>query len=450
MDTLDLPSRIAGLMGQARSGLAELVAMKSVADPRLYPVEECHRAAGWVLDQFASVGFVDLELKMMSDGSQAVVGQRRTSDPGAPTVLLYAHYDVQPPVDERAWRTPPFLLTEVGGRWYGRGAADCKGNILMHLTALRALGAECPVNLKLVVAGAEEQATGGLEDFVPRHADLLRADAVLVGDTGNPAVGVPAVTVSLRGAVNVVIDVQALGCELHSGRFGGAAPDALAALIHMLATLRDAGGNTTIDGLDNTQVWDGDDYPSERFRAAAQVLDGVSLLSGGRVADLVWARPAVTVLGIDCPSAVGSATVIQPSARAWLNLRTPPGLCAEVAAAALAAHLQAVAPWGVRATVETDVSGAPFQARTGGPAYASLEAALERAYRRDVVALGQGGSIPLCNVLADTFPSAEILLLGVQDPLCGLHAPNESVDPTEIERIALAEGLFLQHYASAW
>ena len=251
---MDLRTRVDGLMEQARTDLAELVAIPSVADPRQYPPEECTRAAQWVLDAFAAVGFTDARLAETADGSQAVVGSRPAADPDAPTVLLYAHYDVQPPLDDEAWRTPPFELTQVGERWFGRGTADCKGNIVMHLTALRALGDEVPVNLKLVVEGSEEQGTGGLEDFVPKNADLLRADAILVCDTGNAAVGHPAATVSLRGMVNVVVSVEALASEIHSGMFGGAAPDALAALIAMLATLRDDEGNTTVSGLDNGQV----------------------------------------------------------------------------------------------------------------------------------------------------------------------------------------------------
>jgi acetylornithine deacetylase/succinyl-diaminopimelate desuccinylase-like protein len=445
---MDLRERVAGLMGQARSDLAELVAMRSVADPRQYPAEECDRAARWVRDAFGAVGFTDLQLAETADGSRAVYGQRRSPHAWAPTVLLYAHYDVQPPLDEGAWRTPPFELTEVHGRWYGRGAADCKGNIVMHLTALRALGDEVPVNLKLIVEGSEEQGTGGLEDFVPRHADLLRSDVILVCDTGNAEVGVPAVTVSLRGLVNVVVTVEALGSELHSGMFGGSAPDALAALVHMLATLRDDAGNTTVNGLDNTQTWDGEGYPAARFRRDADVLDGVSLLGDGSVADMIWARPAVTVLGMDCPPVVGSASAIQPHARARLNLRVPPGMDPVKARDALIAHLHAAAPWGVRVVVEPEGSGEPFRARTGGPAYAKLSAAMLEAYGQEMTALGQGGSIPLCNVFADTYPDAEIILMGVEDPLCLMHAPNESVDPHEIADMALAEALFLQRYAA--
>ena len=363
-------------------------------------------------------------------------------------MLLYAHYDVQPPLDEHAWRTPPFQLTEVDGRWYGRGAADCKGNILMHLVALRALGDQVPVNLKLIVEGSEEQGTGGLEDYVPTHADQLRADAILVCDTGNAEVGEPAVTVSLRGLANVVVSVQALSSEVHSGMYGGPATDALAALIHLLATLCDDAGNTTILGLDNTQTWDGEAWPPEQFRADAQLLDGVSLLGDGTVSDMVWARPAVTVLGIDCPPVVGSAAAIQPHAKARLNLRVPPGMDPVQAQDALVAHLEAAAPWGVRVTVERESSGEPFQAHTGGPAYQALAAAMQEAYGKPMTTLGQGGSIPLCNVLADTYPDTEIILMGVEEPLTLMHAPNESVHPDEIANMALTEALFLQHYTA--
>lgn len=445
---MDLRDRIAGLMGQARADLAEIVSIPSVADPRQFPPRECARAAQWVLDRFAQVGFTDLRLAETADGSRAVYGARPVSDPAALTVLLYAHYDVQPPLDDEAWHTPPFTLTEVAGRWYGRGAADCKGNIVMHLTALRALADECPVNLKLIVEGSEEQGTGGLEDFVPRNADLLRADAILVCDTGNAAVGVPAATVSLRGMVNVVVGVEALGSEVHSGMFGGAAPDALAALVQMLATLRDRAGNTTVSGLDNTQTWHGEDYPADRFRADAGLLDGAYLLGDGTVSDMIWARPVVTVLGIDCPPVIGSAAAIQPHARARLNLRVPPGLDPDKAYDALARQLRAVAPWGVHVTVEREAVGHPFRARTGGPAYAALAGAMRDAFGRPMTELGQGGSIPLCNVFADTYPQAEIILIGVEDPVCRMHAPNESVHPTEIAGMALAEALFLQRYGA--
>ena len=444
---MDLRTHITELMAQARQELAELVAIRSVADPRQFPPEECERAARWVLDKFAEIGFHDAHLEETADGSKAVVGSRSCSDPTALTVLLYAHYDVQPPLDEAAWRTPPFELTESDGRWFGRGTADCKGNIVMHLAALRALGEDLPVNLKLVVEGSEEQGTGGLEAFVPEHAELLRADTILVCDTGNAAVGRPAATVSLRGMVNVVVTVEALGSEVHSGMFGGAAPDALAALVSMLASLRDGHGNTTIKGLENSQTWPGEAYPPDQFRADATVLEGVSLLGDGSVSDMLWSRPAVTVLGIDCPPVVGSASAIVPRTAARLNLRIPPGMTLDEAKAALVGHLHAAAPWGVKVDVKVEASGAPFEAAVDGPAYKAMAMAMQEAYGTPMTTLGQGGSIPLCNVFAETYPDAELILMGVEEPLALIHAPNESVDPTEIANMALSEATFLQGYA---
>ena len=444
----DLRQRIADLMPVARDELAELVALRSVADARQYPPEECERTAHWVRDKFADLGFADARLEKTADGSMAVVGARTCSQTGAPTVLLYAHYDVQPPLDDDAWRTPPFELTEVDGRWYGRGAADCKGNIVMHLAALRALGENLAVNLKLVVEGSEEQGTGGLEAFVPENADLLRADTILVCDTGNAAVGHPAATVSLRGMVNVVVTVEASTSEIHSGMFGGAAPDALAALVAMLATLRDAQGNTTITGLDNTRRWSGAPYPPDQFTTDAGLLEGVSLLGDGSVSDMLWARPALTILGIDCPPVVGSAAAIVPKAAARLNLRIPPGIDPEPAEHALTEHLRTAAPWGVRVTVEVEAAGAPFEAATDGPAYRAMATAMQEAYGVAMTHLGQGGSIPLCNVLEQTYPDAEIILIGVEEPQALIHAPNESVDPTEIEAMALTEAIFLERYVT--
>jgi acetylornithine deacetylase/succinyl-diaminopimelate desuccinylase-like protein len=446
---MDLRTRISELMPQARQELAELVALRSVADPRQFPAEECQRTADWVRSKFTELGFTDAHLEETADGSMAVVGSRAGTNPDAPTVLLYAHYDVQPPLDQAAWHTPPFRLTEVDGRWYGRGTADCKGNIIMQLTALRALGPDIPVNLKLVVEGSEEQGTGGLEAFVPTHADLLAANTILICDTGNAAVGHPAATVSLRGMINVVVTIDALATEVHSGMFGGPAPDALAALVAMLATLRDDKGNTTIKGLDNTRTWPGATYPPEQFTEDAGLIEGTSLLGDGTVSDMLWSRPALTILGIDCPPVIGSAAAISPRAAARLNLRIPPGTPPEAAQQALIDHLHAAAPWGVRVTVEIEATGAPFQAATNGPAYHAMATAMHQAYGKPMATLGQGGSIPLCNVFAETYPTAELILIGVEEPRALIHAPNESVDPTEISSMALTMALFLQHYATA-
>ena len=447
MSAETLRAKVRDLMPQAKADLASMVSFKSVHDAKQFPPAECQAMVDFVVTRFAELGLRDVRGHDTPDGSKAICGHK-PGPPGSPTVLLYFHHDVQPPLDNASWETPVWELTEKDGRWYGRGAADCKGKIAVHLTALRVLGDDLPVGIKIVGEGSEEQGTGGLEAFVPEHHHLLKADAIVVCDTGNFAVGVPSLTTSLRGLANVWVTVRTLSSAMHSGMFGGAAPDALAALIAMLATLRDEHGNTTIKGLDATQTWDGAAYPPEQFRKDANVLHGVDLL-GDSVADMVWARPTATVLGIDCPPVIGSSGAIQPEARARINLRVPPGMNAKKAQTALIEHLASVAPWHVQVEFAREADGEPFVGALEGPGYESMTAAMRDAYGRDPVPQGQGGSIPLCNVFADTFPKAEIMLIGVEEPLCLIHAPNESVDPTEIENMALVEALFLQNYAAA-
>lgn len=451
MTTSELKARIAGLMPQCKTDLSDLVALKSVADPDEQPISECHKAADWIVQKFTDAGLQEMTRHTTSDGSDCVTGYAPGPD-GAPTVLLYCHYDVQPPLGEDNWRTPVWQLTEgEDGRWYGRGTADSKGNILAHLTALRALKAldgSFPVSVRFLAEGSEEQGTGGLEEFVPKHADLLLADAICVVDVGNEAVGHPTLTTSLRGMATVDITLTALTGPLHSGVFGGAAPDALIGLIKVLASLHDNDGNTTIDGLDNNNVWQGSDYSAEQFRSDANVLDGVELTGNGCVADMLWSRLVATVLGIDVPAVEGSVSAIQASARARISLRVPPPLDAIRAQEALVSHLQSRIPWHLRSRIEKIDASDPFSGSLSGPAFDAMKAAMEESYGQPITTQGQGGSIPLCNVFQTTFPEAEIMLYGVEEPRCLIHAPNESVSPSEIENIALAEALFLRNYGT--
>ncbi len=442
----DLARAVAGLMAAARDDLTHLVAMRSVADGVDDHPAECARAVEAVADLFTGAGVDGVRTILTADGSRAVVGHS-AAPVGAPTVLLYSHYDVQPPGDLAEWADDPWTLTEREGRWYARGAADCKGNLVMHLTALRALrqvGGSWPVGVRIVCEGSEEMSSGGLEALVRSDPDLFTADVVVVADSGNVELGTPTITTSLRGTGSVLVTVRTLGAQVHSGAFGGPAPDALAALVHVLATLRDADGETTIDGLDALGTWEGAAYPPDRFRSDAGVLDGVGLLGRGAVGDLLWARPVATVLAIDAPSVAGVTAAIQPTARALVNLRVPPGTDAAMAQQLLVRHLEAAAPWGARITALPQTLGQPFAARTNGPAYAAMAAAMESAYGRPMVTTGQGGAIPLCTVLSEALPDAEILVLGVEEPGCRIHSPGESVHPEELERAALAEAIFLR------
>lgn len=442
MPAEQLIERVTSLMDRARDDLAVLVSHRSVADIRQFPAEGCLKAAETVAEMFSATGIADMRLVETADGSMAVLGHR-PAPPGAPTVLLYSHYDVQPPLDEQAWTTPVWTLTERDGRWYGRGAADCKGNIVMQLTALRALGDDIGVGVRVVSEGSEEQSTGGLASFVRRNPDLLRADTVLVCDTGNAEIGLPTATTHLRGSLHVTMTLRSLSSPVHSGTFGGPAPDPINALISMLSTLHSDNGDTTIPGVEDSGRWDGGDYPEERYRRNARVLPGVALAGSGTVADMLWARHALTVVGIDCPGVVGSAPAVQAGVRVKLNVRIPYGSDVDVVWQALRKHLEEIAPWNIEAAFSDINTSQPFRSRTDGPAYALLAGAMERAFGQRMTTVAQGGSIPVCVALQETFPDAEIILLGVEEPKCLIHAPDESVDPTEIERMAVALALFL-------
>ncbi|MER5772304.1 dipeptidase [Streptomyces sp. NPDC001985] len=441
---------VAALLPRAKAELAELVAFRSVADPAQFPVGECEAAAAWCAGALREEGFEDVAVLDTPDGSQAVYGFLPGPE-GARTVLLYAHYDVQPPLDTDAWISPPFELTERDGRWYGRGSADCKGGFVMHLLALRALRANggVPLSVKVIVEGSEEQGTGGLERYAEAHPELLAADAIVIGDSGNFREGVPTVTATLRGMTLLRVRVDTLEGNLHSGQFGGAAPDALAALIRVLDSLRAEDGSTTVDGLEAGQRWEGLEYPEADFRGDAGVLDGVELIGAGSVADRIWARPAVTVLGIDCPPVVGATASVQSSARALVSLRVAPGQDAAGATELLSAHLRAHVPWGARVSVEQTGQGQPFLADVRSPAYTAMADAMRVAYPgEEMQSAGMGGSIPLCSTLGSLYPEAEILLIGLSEPKAQIHAVNESVSPEELERLSVTEALFLRNYAA--
>ncbi|WP_344992521.1 M20/M25/M40 family metallo-hydrolase, partial [Tsukamurella soli] len=322
-----LRQAVTELMPVARQQLAQLVGYPSVHGSPEFPPSATRDAASWVASAFAAAGIGGVEMVPTVDGSLAVLGHT-PAPPGAPTVLLYSHYDVQPPGDVAQWGSDPFTLTPRAGadgaeRWYGRGAADCKGNVVAHLTALAAVRAVSGlgVGVRLVVEGSEEAGGEGLERLVTERPELAQADLILIGDTGNVAVGRPTLTTALRGVVNLRVEVSTATTALHSGMFGGAAPDALAALIALLATLRDARGDTTIDGLDASGTWAGAQYDAADFRADAHMYDDVATLGSGTVADQLWARPAVTVIGLDAPPTATAAAAIAPRASALLNLR---------------------------------------------------------------------------------------------------------------------------------
>lgn len=448
VDITELRTHVEGQRDRIFSDLSSLVSFNSVhAEPGCEA--DYAAAASWVGRALAEL---DLEVtaRPTVDGSTAVIGRREAAE-GMPTVLLYSHYDVVPAGDPARWTSDPFSLTERDGRWYGRGAADCKGNLAMHLAALRAVEAAGGTDLGLIVLveGSEERGGEGLEALLAAEPELFRADAILIADSGNAAVGVPTLTTTLRGGAQVTVTVDTLETPLHSGQYGGAAPDAVAALVRILDSLRDEQGRTVIDGVDTQGVWGGEPYVREDFRRDAGILEGVEIMGtdADQPADMVWARPAVTVTGFTSTPVAEAVNAVPATAAAKLNLRVPPGMDAADTVTRLEAHLRSHAPWGAQVGVEIGDVSNPFAADVDGPALALLGECLAAAYGAQRTAtVGSGGSIPLTLALREQFPDAEIALFGVEEPQSTIHSPDESVDPGEIIHVAAAEAAFLRSW----
>jgi len=387
------------------------------------------------------------DVKIVRAGGQPAVIGRRAAPPGAPTVLLYAHHDVQPIGDRTAWLTEPFEPTERDGRLFGRGAADDKAGIMAHVAALRAFGDELPVGVVVFIEGEEEFGSESLEELLLQYRDEVAADVIVIADSGNWDIGQPALTTSLRGIVNAFVEVRTLDHAVHSGAFGGAAPDALTTLCRLLATLHDEAGDVAVDGLVRREA-SPLDYPEDRFREEAGMLDGVSLIGTGRLVERLWTKPAVTVLGIDAPPTHEAPNALTPSAKAKVSIRIAPGDDPKKAFLAVQAHLERHTPWGARVAFTLEHDGSPCVIDSTGPAYDAARAAFESAWDGAApVDIGIGGSIPFIATFQEMFPSASILVTGVEDPDARAHGPNESLHLDEFARVCVAEALLLAEVA---
>lgn len=395
-------------------------------------------------------GVDDVRLLDTPDSFPTVYGTI-PAPPGAPTVLLYSHYDVQPaPAEQGAWHTDPWTPTIRDGRLFGRGAADDKSGLVIHAHALRIvrelLAGPLPFGVTVVVEGGEE-CGGQLPEYVTDHPELFAADLMVIADGGNEVVGKPVLEISTRGIVHLRLDVSTLAAPVHSGLFGGVAPDAMTALVQMLATLHDADGNVAVPGL-YSGTWPADgaganDARADLVRAAAGVLDGVSLVGESDVASRLWAQPAISVLGIDAPSIAGAVSALVPVASALVSMRVPPGADADEQARILRDHLLSVAPWGVHASVTDSEAGQPWSAPTDGPFFAAAGRAMAEAFGAEPTPIGSGGAIPLLLSLQQAHPRAEFVVWGAEDGAAHIHSSNESVDLAELERALLASVLLL-------
>ena len=444
MNNPQIQTQVAAMMPQLIDDLSVLVADASCAFPG-FPPEPVHAACANVIGILERAGFSARQLDLEGGGYPAVWGEIPAPE-GAPTVLLYAHYDVQPAPLTQGWSGDPWTLTRrADGRYYGRGAADNKSGVIMHAGALRVFGGKPPVGIKLIIEG-EEETHSHLEAFVARHPQMFKADVMVIADMGNVRTGEPVLTTTLRGHVQCTVEVKSVDRPLHSGVFGGPAPDALMALIRLLSTLQDAQGNCAVAGLAQYE-WPGAEYPEPLYRQMSAMLPGVETIGCGKIAGRLWSKPAISVLGIDAPAVAGAGNVLLPSARARVALRIAPGAQPEQELARLTEHLKVHAPWGVQLSISDLKASDAFVAPQGGRAVEAARAALGEAYGKAVSEVGSGGSIPLLETLAHAAPGAEFILIGAEDATANIHGADESVSADEIERMIVAEAILLQKLA---
>jgi cysteinylglycine-S-conjugate dipeptidase len=434
----DLKRRVTALLPGVRTDLEALVRIPSVSldsfdqrhvDDSALAVAQLLRAEG-------------LDVEIVREGGRPAVIGHRDGPPGAPTITLYAHHDVQPPGEDALWDSPAFEPTERNGRLYGRGAADDKAGVMAHIAALRAFPDDPPVGVTVFVEGEEEIGSDSLLTILERHSPKLRADAIVLADSGNWDIGEPALTVTLRGLVRVVVTVTTLDHGVHSGMFGGAVPDAITALIRLIATLHDDEGNLTVQGLKSGAASDLD-YDEQRLRLESGLLDGVQTIGTGTILTRLWNKPSLTTIGFNAPTVEKSSNTLVPSASAKLSMRIAPDEDPREAEALLRAHLEQHVPWGARLEVRLDDEGPGFAADANGPVYDQVRAAFTDAWGVEPVDIGAGGSIPFVARFAEVFPEAAILVTGVEDPDGRAHGANESLHLGEFERVCQAEALLL-------
>ncbi|MDR6864506.1 dipeptidase [Phycicoccus sp. 3266] len=434
----DLRTTVAGLMPGVRSDLEALTRIPSVS---LDAFDQAHveASAEATAELLRAEG---LEVEIVREGGRPAVIGHVDGPEGAPTVLLYAHHDVQPPGDDADWDSAPFEPTERDGRLYGRGAADDKAGIMAHVAALRAHAGRLPVGVTIFVEGEEEIGSDSLPTILERHGDKLRADAIVLADSTNWALGEPALTTTLRGLIRVVVTVTTLDHGIHSGMFGGAVPDAVTTLIRLLATFHDEAGDVAVAGLKSGRASDLD-FDEARLREESGLLDGVEVIGTGSLLDRIWAKPTATVIGFDAPSVAKSSNTLVPTASAKVSIRLAPDEHPMEAYAAVQRHVEAHTPWGARVQVHLDDQGAGFAADADGPVYDQARAAFTDAWGVEPVDIGVGGSIPFVASFAEKFPDAAILVTGVEDPDTRAHGANESLHLEEFEKVCVAEAVLL-------
>ncbi|WP_207457861.1 dipeptidase [Desertivibrio insolitus] len=443
-------------MPETVSDLSSLVKIPSVSWAAFDPahVEKSAEAVAALLDGLGVFDSVTVAQSTIpgsgEDGTpekgQPAVLATRAARNGRPTVLLYAHHDVQPPGKDEEWETPPFEPTVRGDRLYGRGAADDKAGVMAHVGSIRALvdvlGPDFDLGLAVFIEGEEEYGSRSFSQFLEDHRDELAADAIVVADSNNWDVDTPALTVALRGNVKFQLTVSTLGHASHSGMFGGAVPDSMLATIKLLSTLWDENGSVAVEGLTSHDA-PTPEYSEQQLREESALLEGVRPVGTGSIPSRLWYQPSITVTGIDAPSIANASNTLSASTTVMISARIAPGQSADDAYAALERHLREHAPFGAHVSFADLDLGNPFLVDTSGWAVDEAEAAMTDAWDRAPLEIGVGGSIPFIADLVRVFPEAQILVTGVEDPDSRAHSPNESLHLGVFRRAVLTEALLL-------
>ena len=435
---------------EALAMLSELVLIPGIAWDAFDPSELEKSAAAVAqllrdLEVFDSVEILKSKTSGGRLGAPAVVATRAAKS-SKPTILLYAHHDVQPPGADELWDSEPFKTEIRNGRMYGRGAADDKAGVIAHVYAIKALRelTENDFDLGLVVfiEGEEEAGSPSFSNFLLEHKAKLQSDVIIVADSGNWSTEVPAITTTLRGLVSLELEVRTLDHAVHSGMYGGAVPDAMLALTKILGSMWDESGSVSISGLFSSDSIDLA-YSEQDLRTDSGLLSSTKPLGEGSVLGRIWTKPALTLIGLDYPSVAVSSNTLIPSVRAKLSLRIAPGQVPSEALEALKSHILANNPLGAQIVFGAVELGKPFSLSESGWAKDLAGRALRSAYGVESVDIGIGGSIPFIADLEAVFPGVQVLVTGVEDPDSRAHSPNESLDIETLRKAIVAQTLIL-------